>query len=171
MIGEDRFLMLETGQRVEQGLGQVEMKVSEFKVYGTRTDEDSETIALPSTRAIPTVVLLQNPTPSNMGEFSWRVGLIASTFNLMVIALAITSANPRVGRGGNLALAMLMFLTYTNFINLGQALVNDGKIQWLVFLFTLHGGTLLLSLAWLTVRANNWSWRQLLPRNTKLQPR
>ena len=170
MIGEDRFLMLETGQRVEQGLGQVEMKVSEFKVYGTRTNEDSETIALPSTRAIPTVVLLQNPTPSNMGEFSWRVGLIASTFNLMVIALAITSANPRVGRGGNLALAMLMFLTYTNFINLGQALVNDGKIQWLVFLFTLHGGTLLLSLAWLTVRANNWSWRQLLPRNKKLQP-
>ena len=70
-------------------------------------DEDSETIPLPSTRSIPTVVLLQNPTPSNMGEFSWRVGLIASTFNLMVIALAITSANPRVGRGGNLALAML----------------------------------------------------------------
>jgi lipopolysaccharide export system permease protein len=65
---------------------------------------------------------------------------------------------------------MLMFLTYTNFINLGQALVNDGKIQWLVFLLTLHGGTLLLSLVWLTVRANNWSWRQLLPRNRKLQP-
>jgi lipopolysaccharide export system permease protein len=85
----------------------------------------------------------------------------------MVIALAITSANPRVGRGGNLALAMLMFLTYTNFINLGQALVNDGKIQWLVFLFPLHGGNLLLSLCWLMVRANNWSWRQLLPRYRK----
>jgi lipopolysaccharide export system permease protein len=85
----------------------------------------------------------------------------------MVIALAITSANPRVGRGGNLALAMLMFLTYTNFINLGQALVNDGKIQWVVFLFALHGGTLLLSLVWLTIRANNWSWRQLLPRRQR----
>ncbi len=82
--------------------------------------------------------------------------------NLVVIALAITSANHRVGRGGNLALALFIFVVYYNFINLGQSWISAGKVQFFPFLIALHGGVLATALGWLTIRHNNWTWRQLL---------
>ena len=95
-------------------------------------------------------------------ELSWRLGMALAAINLLVVALAVTSANPRVGRGGNLALALFIFVVYYNFINLGQSWIGAGKVQWVPYVLGLHGGMLCLSLMWLNIRHNNWSWRQLL---------
>jgi lipopolysaccharide export system permease protein len=106
--------------------------------------------------------LIQQPTPSNLGELAWRLGMAMAAWNFVIIALAITSANHRVGRGGNLALALFIFVVYYNFINLGQGWISLGKVQFIPFLIALHGGVLCAALMWLTVRHNNWNWRQLL---------
>ncbi len=164
IVGEDRFLILDIGQRVEQSLGESELKVSEFKVYGTRISKDVKTSELAPPKATHTLQLLNNPTLSNLGELAWRVGLAFAAFNLLVIALAITSANHRVGRGGNLALALFIFVVYYNFINLGQSWISAGKVQMLTYIVTLHGGVFLCAMAWLAVRHNSWSWRNLLTR-------
>ena len=162
IVNEERFLMLSIGQRVEQTLGETELKVSEFKVYGTRISQDVKAAELAPPKATNSLRLIQNPTPSNLGELAWRIGLAIAAFNLLVIALAITSANHRVGRGGNLALALFVFVVYYNFINLGQSWISAGKVQFLPYLIALHGGVFALAMSWLTVRHNNWSWRQLL---------
>jgi lipopolysaccharide export system permease protein len=162
-ITDDRFLILNIGQRVEQANGETELKVSEFKVYGTRISKDVKVAELTPPKATNSWRLLQNPTPSNLGELAWRIGLAIAAFNLMVIALAITSANHRVGRGGNLALALFIFVVYYNFINLGQSWISSGKVQFIPYLIALHGGVFGLAMLWLAVRHNNWSWRQLLP--------
>jgi lipopolysaccharide export system permease protein len=164
MVEEDRFLVLNIGQRVEQTLGESELKVSEFKIYGTRISKDVKASELTPPKATHTLGLLQNPTPSNLGELAWRVGLALAAFNLLVIALAITSANHRVGRGGNLALALFIFVVYYNFINLGQSWISAGKVQTVPYLMALHGGVFSLAMAWLAVRHNSWSWRNLLTR-------
>lgn len=162
LIQDERFLILNVGQRVEQTIGESDLKVSEFKTYGARIGQDVKAAAEPPPKATPTLRLLQNPTPNNLGELAWRLGLALAAVNLLVIALAVTSANPRVGRGGNLALALFIFVVYYNFINLGQSWISAGKFQLIPFLLVLHGGVLLLAIAWLTVRHNNWNWRQLL---------
>jgi lipopolysaccharide export system permease protein len=162
IINDERFLVLDVGQRVEQTVGETEIKVSDFKVYGTRISQDVKAAELKPAKATHSMVLLQNPTPSNLGELAWRIGLTIASFNFIVIALAITSANHRVGRGGNLALALFIFVMYYNFINLGQSWISGGKVQFAPFLLTLHGGVFVLAISWLAVRHNNWSWRQLL---------
>lgn len=162
LVNDERFLILNVGQRVEQTVGESDLKVSEFKTYGTRIGQDVKAAAEPPPKATNTLRLIQNPTPNNLGELAWRLGLAIAALNLLVIALAVTSANPRVGRGGNLALALFIFVVYYNFINLGQSWISAGKFQLIPFLLTLHGGVLLLATGWLTVRHNNWSWRQLL---------
>jgi lipopolysaccharide export system permease protein len=161
-LNEERFLILNIGQRVEQTNGETELKVSEFKVYGTRISKDVKTAELTPPKATNSLRLIQNPTPSNLGELAWRIGLATAAFNLIVIALAITSANHRVGRGGNLALALFIFVVYYNFINLGQSWISSGKVQFIPYLVALHGGVFTLAMSWLAVRHNNWSWRQLL---------
>jgi lipopolysaccharide export system permease protein len=162
-IDEDRFLILDIGQRVEQTMGESDIKVSDFKMYGTRISQDVKAAELAPAKSTNSLQLLLHPTPGNLGELAWRIGLAIAAFNLLVIALAITSANHRVGRGGNLALALFIFVMYYNFINLGQSWIGAGKVQFLPFLITLHGGVLALAMIWLAARHNSWNWRQLLP--------
>jgi lipopolysaccharide export system permease protein len=161
-IDEDRFLILNIGQRVEQTNGETELKVSDFKIYGTRISQDVKAAAEKPTKTINTLELLRHPTAVNLGELAWRLGLAIASFNLLVIALAITSANHRVGRGGNLALARFIFVVYYNFINLSQSWVSAGQVKFIPNFIALHGGVFGLAMTWLAVRHNNWSWRHLL---------
>ncbi|WP_310645795.1 LPS export ABC transporter permease LptF [Limnohabitans sp.] len=162
LIDDERFLILNLGQRVEQTLGESDLKISEFSTYGVRIGKDVKASATIPAKATHTLQLIQNPTLNNQGELAWRLGLALAAINFVVIALAITSANPRVGRGGNLALALFIFVVYYNFINLGQSWISAGKMPLLPFLLVLHGGMLAAAVFWLTVRHNNWTWRQLL---------
>jgi lipopolysaccharide export system permease protein len=161
-IDDERFLILNIGQRVEQTIGESDIKISEFKVYGTRIGQDVKAAAITPAKAVSTLQLISQPTPNYLGELAWRIGLVIAALNLVVIALAITSANHRVGRGGNLALALFIFVVYYNFINLGQSWISAGKVQFLPFLIALHGGVLFAALTWLTIRHNHWTWRQVL---------
>jgi lipopolysaccharide export system permease protein len=79
----------------------------------------------------------------------------------------VTSANPRVGRGGNFALALFIFVVYYNLINLSQSWVTTGKSDIFTMLSTVHGGVFLAFVAWLAIRHNNWNWRNLNPIKTK----
>jgi lipopolysaccharide export system permease protein len=167
LIDDERFLILNIGQRVEQTIGESEIKVSEFKVYGTRIGQDVKAASKTPAKAVNTLQLIQQPSLTNLGELAWRIGLVLAALNLVIIALAITSANHRVGRGGNLALALFVFVVYYNFINLGQSWISAGKVQFLPFLMALHGGVLCAALTWLTIRHNNWTWRQLLRMSPK----
>jgi lipopolysaccharide export system permease protein len=162
LIDDERFLILNIGQRVEQTVGEDDIKISEFKVYGTRIGQDVKAASITPAKAVSTLQLIRQPTPIYLGELAWRIGLVVAAMNLVVIALAITSANHRVGRGGNLALALFIFVVYYNFINLGQSWISAGKVQFFPFLIALHGGVLATALGWLTIRHNNWTWRQLL---------
>ncbi len=158
---EERFLILTTGQRVEQSSTNNEIKISEFKVYGTRISQQNAVTEVTPAKATSTLQLIQNPTPNHLGELAWRLGLAIAAFNLLLIALAITSANYRVGRGGNLGLALFVFVVYYNFINIGQSWITVGKVEMLPFLVVFHGGVFLFALMWLSIRHNNLSWRQL----------
>jgi lipopolysaccharide export system permease protein len=162
LIDDERFLILNIGQRVEQTIGEDDIKISEFKVYGTRIGQDVKAASITPAKAVSTLQLIRQPTPIYLGELAWRIGLVVAAMNLVVIALAITSANHRVGRGGNLALALFIFVVYYNFINLGQSWISAGKVQFFPFLIALHGGVLATALGWLTIRHNNWTWRQML---------
>ena len=161
---DEQYLVLENGQRVEQNIGKSDLKVTQFKSYTTQLNPSAKLQDKSPLKTVSSLELIQNPSPGNLGELGWRLGVAFSAFNVIVIALAITSANPRVGRGGNLAQALLIFVVYFNLINLGQSWVGSGKAELLPFFIALHGGVFVLAYTWLTARHYNWNWRQLLGR-------
>ena len=168
-IGDERFVILNNGQRLESTKDKPGVKVSEFVEYGTRVGKVGATgaDAVPP-RARSTQQLLQEPTASHMGELSWRIGLGLAAFNFVLMALAVSSVNPRAGRSSNLALALFAFVVYYNLLNLGQSWIGAGKIPMGGFLLVLHGGVLAFSLLVLAVRHNNWSLRALLSPRKRL---
>ena len=164
-VGEDRFLMLSNGQRIESVTGGAELKVSEFEQYGTRIGNAAldPSAMVPDRAALDTLVLLRNPSRFNLAELAWRLGLALAALNFVFIALAVSSVNPRAGRSGNLLFALFSFVVYYNFINLGQSWIESGKIGFAPFMLALHGGVLCFALLLLTKRHHQWRLRHLLP--------
>ncbi|WP_309684115.1 LPS export ABC transporter permease LptF [Polaromonas sp.] len=158
--GDAQFLMLENGQRLENVIGEKSLKISEFEEYGTKTgDSDPLTANAPEAKLLSTRALINAPTPSNRGELAWRLGLALASLNFVILAVALSSVNPRGGRSSNMIFVLLTFVVYNNFINLGQSWIFVGLIGFGSLLLALHGGVLILGLGWLAKRHYNWVLR------------
>ena len=161
-IGENRFLMLSNGQRLERPLLPTSgLKISEFETYGTRAG-GTAALAGDTTpaRAKPTLQLLREPGDASRGELAWRIGMLLAAINFVLLALTVSSVNPRVGRSGNLLFALFAFVVYYNMLNLGQSWISSGRYGMGSFMLVLHGGVLLIGVAWLILRNNNWGRRR-----------
>jgi lipopolysaccharide export system permease protein len=162
-VGDTRYLMLGNGQRLERTLDHTGLKISEFETYGTKVGGDADIVTgAPPLRARSSLTLLREGNAPNRGELGWRIGMVLAAFNFVLLALTVSSVNPRVGRSGNLLLALFAFVIYYNLLNLGQNWVGAGRFSMGGYLLTLHGGALLLGIGWLGKRHYNWSFRNLL---------
>ncbi|HWI82706.1 LPS export ABC transporter permease LptF [Ramlibacter sp.] len=160
--GDGQFLVLADGQRLEFDARQ--LKVSEFREYASRIGPGELSARdAPPPKSRTTLALVMDPTPQNLGELAWRVGLALSALNFIVIAVAVSSVNPRAGRSGNLVFALFAFVVYFNLLNLGQSWISNGQVRIVPLLLALHGGVLLAALLWLAKQHNSWSlaalWR------------
>jgi len=145
---DDRFLVLDRGQRNEENHRSGDKTLSSFDSYRilvgdrvlARVDE------LPP-RATRSIELLRAPTPRNLGEFTWRLGLLLAATNMLLLAIPLSAANPRRASNWNLLFALLTFVVYYNAINLSQAWVASGRMEMGAALATFHGGALAIALA------------------------
>jgi lipopolysaccharide export system permease protein len=158
VIGPDKFLILENGQRLEKNVAKSDMTISVFERYGARVgaDDRSKRDYAPSA-SLTTLTLVKEPTPRNQAELAWRAGLTLAALNFVVIGLAAAGVNPRVGRTANLGFAFLAFIVYFNLLVVGKSWIESGQTHPLVFLAGLHGGACVLALLWLSKRHNNWT--------------
>ena len=171
-VDQRRFLMLKNGQRLERNASTGEVKVSEFEEYGTEVSPSVlSAVSVVPVNTLTTATLLDHPDATQLGELSWRLGLILAAINFVIIGAALSGVNPRVGRSANLMLAMFSFVVYFNLLNLGQNWIATGKLSFATFMLTLHGGVLLAALTWLARCHNNWHWRQWLRRSPTVQVR
>jgi len=164
--GTDRFLLLSQGERLETVVGKPDLKISAFEEYGLKVgaavlvNEDDVPV---NTRT--TLNLLQTPTSNNLAELSWRIGLVLAAINFVVIGIAVSSVNPRVGRSVNLVFAIFAFILYYNLLNLGQTWIASGTFSLAGFLLTLHGSALAAGSLWLAKGHDNWHWGRWLGRH------
>jgi lipopolysaccharide export system permease protein len=160
--GDNQFLLLSNGQRLERSAKDGQLKVSEFEQLGNRvgTAELGASDNAPvKTRS--TFALLADPSRINQAELAWRLGLALAALNFVVLAITVSSVNPRAGRSGNLVFALFAFVVYYNLLNLGQSWIGAGRASFAGFMLAVHGGALLAGLLWLGKQHNNWSWSPL----------
>ncbi|MFO6419339.1 LPS export ABC transporter permease LptF [Hylemonella sp. W303a] len=165
LVGGDRFLILEHGQRLETRADEPGVRVAEFEHYRMLVLQDPLRDGGPtSLGARPTLDLLLMPTRENLGELSMRIGHPLVALQLIIFALAYTRVNPRVSRTGNLILSLMLFQVLQNMINIGQSWIRQGNANFWAFMLLMHGGLLLAAMLWLALRHRAWDWRTLLPR-------
>ena len=137
----DRFLVLLNGRRYEGTPGTPEYRVYEFERYAMRIAVGASQARAPTTKTTATPDLLREPTPRNLAELSWRIGLPLSALILSLLAIPLSFVNPRAGRSMNLVLALLIYMSYSNLLSIVQAAIAQSRLD-----FTLGMGVHLVML-------------------------
>ena len=139
--GDDRFLLLDGGQRNETNRRTGEKTLARFGSYRVEVGERmlSQMNDLPP-KALSSLDLLRLPTPRNQGQLAWRLGLLFGAINLLLLGIGLSAANPRRASNWNLLFALLTFAVYYNLINLTEAWIASGKGSFFTVLIAAHGG-------------------------------
>ncbi len=143
----DRFLVLEKGRRYEGEPGGAEYRVMEFERYATRIEAKERAQPVITNKQASTLALIENPTPASRAELLWRIGLPVSALIVTLLAIPMSFVNPRAGRSANLLFALLTYLVYSNLLSVSQAQVSQGKLDFALGVWLVHGVMLAVVLA------------------------
>jgi lipopolysaccharide export system permease protein len=113
-------------------------------------------------KSLSTLELLKNPTPWNMSELEWRIGLPLSSLVLAMLAIPLSFVNPRAGRSLNLLTAIVLYMAYNNMMSVATTWVGQGKVGVFVGLWSVHGAMLVLLTMLFYKRLSVFSWRRLV---------
>ena len=169
MPNGDRMVVMENGRRYAGTPGKIDYRIVEFDQYAVKVDnKPPESDANLPTKSRDTIDLLRNRTNENLGELLWRLSLPLLAFNFVLIAIPLAYVNPRLGRYTPLVFAVLIYLTYSNVINLSQAWVRSGSIPFALAWWPFHLIALLGAVMLFRYRQNRslGGWRAVfgLPR-------
>jgi lipopolysaccharide export system permease protein len=134
----DRYLVLVAGRRYEGTPGQADYKIMNFERYSFRIEQKEMTAFMPSQKSLSTRQLIDNPTPLNLSELTWRVGLPVSALILAFLAIPLSAVNPRTGRFLNVLVAVFLYMVYSNLISIFQAWVAKGTLKPAIGMFGVH---------------------------------
>lgn len=162
-VDDQQFLVLQEGQRLDLGNEGQSLTLSNFETYGVQINQSrNQSDSGAPARAMDTWDLWLDPTPINKAELGWRVGMVVTAINLVLLGVAMTQANPRAVKGGQLMTALLTFVVYYNLVSICKSWVASGSLGMTTGLVLVHVPVGLLALGLLWLRQNNLSWRDLL---------
>lgn len=154
----EKILHLTNGERVELPKSlDASARVVNFATYTlTLIDATASNETNIPIKSQETWTLWNDANPVSQGEFTWRVSLILSAINFVMLGLGLSAVRPRAGRSSNLLLALFSFIVYFNLVNVSQSWIAAGTLRMGPLLLVLHGGIFLVGLLLLLRQIFNW---------------
>jgi lipopolysaccharide export system permease protein len=167
--GGEKSIVLHNGRRYEGQPTQPDFRILEFDEYSTKIRSKEALAPAPRDREKTVLELLNTANPdiinANRAELLWRIGLPLMALGLVLIAIPLAYVNPRLGNYTAMFYAVLIYLIYSNLLNLTQNFVAKGKVSMLAGIWPIHLLALLIALFLIRNRINpslKW-WRRQLP--------
>lgn len=142
----DNFLLMENGRRYQGTRGTAEFSTTQFERYAIRVEAAEVKQEPPSTQSKSSQELIQNNNSTNSAELQWRLAIPISALVLALLAIPLSSLDPRAGRSANFVLALIIYMIYNNLLSIMQAWVVQGKVHEMIGLWPVHGLFLALTI-------------------------
>jgi lipopolysaccharide export system permease protein len=134
----EQTLVLSQGKQYDGKRGQSEYQIVNF-------DEYSVTITPPNRQeerrklvAVPTLELWNMDSIEASAEFQWRIAIPLSLPFLALIAVPLSSVDPRQGRFGKMFPALLLYLGYFLLLLASRRIMEDGNLPSFLGLWWVH---------------------------------
>jgi lipopolysaccharide export system permease protein len=139
MPNNDNFLLMEQGRRYEGKPESSEFSSTTFEKYAVRIEaKESKDPHVLVIQAVPTTELITQLSPANNAELQGRIAIPISALILVILAIPLSFVDPRSGRSGNMVMAILTFIIYTNLMSITQAWLVQGKLNPMIGLWPVH---------------------------------
>ncbi len=165
----EKSIVLNNGRRYEGLPTQPDFRILEFNEYTTKIRSKEALAPPPRDREKSVTELLSTAEPAqinaNRAELLWRIGLPLMALGLVLIAIPLAYVNPRLGNYTAMFYAILIYLIYSNLLNLTQNFVSQGKVNVYMGIWPIHVIALLAATVLIRNRINpslKW-WRRQLP--------
>ena len=126
--GEERYLRLTDGFRVEGALGSDAFRMMRFAGNDIRLPDVEPGHVGRVEQRMSTRELARVDAPVERAELHWRLATPLATLILALLALPLAHSPPRSARYGRVLVALLAYIVYLNLLALGRAFLASGQI-------------------------------------------
>lgn len=132
-------LVLKNGYRYQGQVGNNEWKIVAFEEHGILLSLGNNESARLNTSSKYLDELWGAQDLKSQIELQWRLSFPLMVLVLGFLALPVSHTSPRKGRFGGLAIAIFMFVLYTNVLTVAKDALKDEKIPIEIGLWWVHG--------------------------------
>lgn len=144
-----RFLTLLDGQVADSRPNERDVRLLRFQRNDLQLPEPPRRERDQGLESMPLGDLLAEPGGVARAEFQWRLSPAIAVLALSLLAIPLAHSGPREGRGGRVALGILLYAVYANLLNLSRSWVASEILPPVIGMWWVHGIVLLLGVFWL----------------------
>lgn len=122
-----RYMVMHNGIHYAGNVGDVDFRIIKYKDYGVHIDR-KQVAAHRSEKSKSMTELWSSTNPKDQAELQWRITLPLATIIVAFMALPLSHTNPRSGRYAKLAVALIIYLLYSNLLGVGKTWIVQEKI-------------------------------------------
>ncbi len=132
-----RYMMMHNGTHYAGNAGDADFKIIKYKNYGVHVDR-KEVKAHLSIKSKNINELWTSTDPKEQAELQWRFTIPLATIIVAFMALPLSHTNPRSGRYAKLAVALIIYLLYSNLLGVGKTWIAQEKVPVWVGTWWVH---------------------------------
>ncbi len=137
--GPDRnYMLLENGHHYVGEPGTANYQVIKYSEYGLLIPEPEDRTYPLRVKALTTSELWHSDKPEHKAELDWRISIPVATLIIVFMALPMSQTTPRGGRYSKMALAIVLYLVYSNMLGMGKAWIAKGAVPWWIGTHWVH---------------------------------
>ena len=134
-----RYLVLENGARYEGTPGRGGYTVIEFEQHGIRIEEKGIISSGNRPQEKTTLELINSDLVSHIAEFQWRLSAVFLCLVLSILAIPLSRTSARQGRYAKVGVALIIYILYTNLLNISRVWIEQGEIVHQLGMWWVHG--------------------------------
>lgn len=153
----EKYFILYNGYRYDNEVKTGRSAIVRFGEHGIRLADETEHKQIKlRQRAMPIMELWNRYDIGDVAEIQWRFSAMLICVGLAILALPLSRTSVRQGRYSKLAMALLIYIIYTNMQSVSLAWLRKGEISPWLGLWWVHGVALcvaaLLFIDWKPLR-------------------
>jgi len=134
----DDFIELASGYRYQGSPGDRNYSIVHFEKHGIRIRKKPPSNIYYHKLAIKTTTLISSSKLTDKIELHSRISFMMLCLVLSILAVPLSRTSPRQGQYAKLTIAILIYISYANLLNINRAWLEKGKIPIEASFWWLH---------------------------------
>jgi len=159
---DSRYIVFQNGNRYDRLVDSLEYRIIKFVNYAVLMEDKTLGRVDYDRDALSVTELLKTDSLSHTVEMQWRISQILMMIILAFLAVPLSKATPRQGRYGKMALAILLYIVYSNLLVVATNWLKKDVVSPFIGLWWVH---ILFLLLFMLLFSHQTGWLQRLYRN------